>query len=262
MQKRTHSPRYQAIADDLLGRIANGEYAPGNRLPSEAQLCADYGVSRGTAVRAVEQLVSDGIVSRRQGAGSFVARPSLHRRSGNLLSFSESAASEGLKTRHALISIADASIEQAMQYSCDEPAVFLVRLRYLDDVPCAVHRSIIPAAVANHVDALNGKHGGALNKADFSLYRAFELAGFRVCTANERVTTRLATLEETNLLNVSEPAPVMVVFRRSQDKSGRLVEAVEAVYHGQYYSYDMHLVAAPTDKAGTQLQMKSALRSK
>lgn len=234
------------LAEDLRGSIEQGEFKPGDRLPSESQLCNDYGVSRGTVVRAIEQLVAEGIVHRRQGAGSFVARPSLHRRAGNLLSFSESAAVEGLRSEQVHLSLDEATDEQTREFQCDTPAMFLCRLRYLDGLPCAVHRSIIPIHVSRRIDALNGKGEDQLLDPAFSLYDAFEGAGFRVREARERVATRLAGPEESRLLNITEPAPVMVVFRRSYDGSGRLVEAVEAVYHGEFYTYDMRLVATPS----------------
>jgi GntR family transcriptional regulator len=246
MLKSVSNPRYQVLANELRQRIAGGDYKPGDRLPSESQLCVEYGVSRGTVVRAIEQLVIAGIVHRRQGDGSFVARPSLHRHPGNLLSFSESAASEGHRSSQTLLSVGEASAEQVREFQCDGPAVFLQRLRQIDGLPCAVHRSIIPMHVASQIEALNGTDPGALECGNFSLYEALDAAGFTVREAHERVTTRLASREECDLLNIEEPAPVMVVFRRSHGVSGRLVEAVEAVYHGGYYTYDMHLIAAPS----------------
>lgn len=250
MQRHIAQPRYLMLADDLRGRIEDGAFKPGDRLPSEAQLCADHGVSRGTVVRAIEQLVSDGIVHRRQGAGSFVARPSLHRRAGNLLSFTESAAGEGKQSQQTLIAFKPASEEQVREFDCDGPAVYMCRLRSLDGLPCAIHRSIVPAHVARRIDALNGKEPQALKESGFSLYHALDEAGFKVREARERVTTRLANAEETELLGLDDPAAVMVVFRRSYDGSGRLVEAVEAVYHGEYYTYDMRLVSAPSAVTG------------
>lgn len=246
MKKLSAVPRYLMLAEDLRARVESGVFKPGDRLPSEAQLCADNAVSRGTVVRAIEQLVADGIVHRRQGAGSFVARPSLHRRAGKLLSFTESAKGEGLRSEQSLISFGEASHEQILEFHCDRPAVYLCRLRYLDRLPCAIHRSIIPMHVARRIEQLNKTGEDALRAKDFSLYDALENAGFRVADARERVTTRLATPEETELLDLEDPTAVMVVFRRSFDGTGSLVEAVEAVYNGEFYTYDMRLTAGPS----------------
>lgn len=250
MHRPVTNPRYQMLANELRQSIERGEYKPGDRLPSESELCASYGVSRGTVVRAIEQLVSEGAVHRRQGSGSFVTRPSLHRRAGKLLSFTESAAGDGLRSTQSLLSIGQATSEQVAQFQCGGPAIDLRRLRFIDGLPCAVHHSVIPTRVARNVDALNGSDPDQLQRVDFSLYGALDSAGYTVREAQERVTTRLAQNEECSLLNIDPPAAVMVVFRRSFDGSGKLVEAVEAVHHGEYYTYDMRLVAAPSMASG------------
>ena len=245
MEQLAYAPRYIVLADVLRRRIQDGEFKPGDRFPSEAELCSANGVSRGTVVRAIEKLVADGIIHRRQGVGSFVARPSLHRQSGKLQSFTQSAFAKGLKSQQALIAFGRASNERARQFQCDTPAVYLERLRSIEGVPCAVHRSIIPETVASKLEALGDFGEVQRNDPDFSLYRSLEAGGFKVVEAQERISSRLAGHEDAEHLRVEETAPVMVIFRRSYDATGRLVEAVEAVYLSEYYSYDVRLVASP-----------------
>lgn len=66
-------PRYAIIRDAIRGRIAEGSLAPGDRVPSENELAAEYCVSRMTARRALRELAETGVVLRSQGLGSFVA---------------------------------------------------------------------------------------------------------------------------------------------------------------------------------------------
>ncbi len=229
----------------MRAAIADGEYNPGDRLPSESELCLQHGVSRGTVVRAIEDLVREGIVYRRQGAGSFIARPSLHRRAGRLLSFSQSAANEGRSSTQVVLVKRTMSKLEAGEFQCDGTAIYLERLRLLDGIPCAIHRSVVPRRVAVKVPSLSDEQPEELERSDFSLYRAFEQAGFRVSTAQERVATRLATPEECVALKVAHPAAVMTVFRRSFDARASLLEAVEAIYHSEYYTFDFRLMTAP-----------------
>ena len=86
MQNHNKIPRYHQLAIDLRTSIISGKYKFGVKLPSETELCKNYGVSRGTAVKAIEQLVKEGIAIRKQGTGTFVARPSLQRKTGRLQS--------------------------------------------------------------------------------------------------------------------------------------------------------------------------------
>jgi DNA-binding GntR family transcriptional regulator len=73
--KRT--PIYQTIADTLAERIASGTYEPTKRLPSESQLCAEFGVSPLTVRKALSILANQGLVWSEQGRGTFVRSPSL-----------------------------------------------------------------------------------------------------------------------------------------------------------------------------------------
>jgi GntR family transcriptional regulator len=65
-------PRYLRVAEDLVSRIVGGEYLLGDRLPTEADLCTVYGVSRGTIRGALDQLESLGMITRWPGAGTRV----------------------------------------------------------------------------------------------------------------------------------------------------------------------------------------------
>lgn len=66
-------PLYRQLRQELFSRIRKGEFAPGDLLPSENQLCEEYGVSLTTARRALLELVKEGIVRRRAGIGTMVA---------------------------------------------------------------------------------------------------------------------------------------------------------------------------------------------
>ncbi|MFE2747121.1 GntR family transcriptional regulator [Streptomyces scopuliridis] len=67
-------PRYVAIADDLMGRIAAGRWAVGELLPTEPELAMEYGVSRETLRRALRRLELAGLISRHKGIGTRVER--------------------------------------------------------------------------------------------------------------------------------------------------------------------------------------------
>jgi len=66
-------PLYQQLRQQLFSRIRRGEFGPGDMLPSENQLCEEYGVSVTTARRALLELVKEGVVRRRMGVGTMVS---------------------------------------------------------------------------------------------------------------------------------------------------------------------------------------------
>jgi GntR family transcriptional regulator, histidine utilization repressor len=69
------APPYRRIKDRLKRALGRGRYPPGARMPSEAELCARYGVSRMTAHRALRELADEGLLLRVQGLGTFAAEP-------------------------------------------------------------------------------------------------------------------------------------------------------------------------------------------
>ncbi|MEO1366175.1 MAG: GntR family transcriptional regulator, partial [Acidobacteriota bacterium] len=68
-------PLYQQIKDRIAGRIARGEWTPGQRIPSENEIVRELGVSRMTVNRALREMAQEGHLLRVAGVGTFVAEP-------------------------------------------------------------------------------------------------------------------------------------------------------------------------------------------
>ncbi|MBQ4856367.1 GntR family transcriptional regulator [Rhodanobacter sp. B2A1Ga4] len=235
------SPLYLQLANDLREGILSGRWNPGDTLPSEPELCRLYGISRGTVVRAVEMLIQEGLVQRRQGAGTYVSRPALHRQPGLLASFSETVRQHGRKPSHKLLKRNDLTREQALQYGCTTAAVQLLRLRFVDGTPWSIHNSILPMRIASRLKALAPENAEELRAPDFSLYRAYTEAGIPVDHAEEILHARAATAQEARLLKLPARAVLMTLHRKSYDADSGLLEIVESDYAGESYSYTVSL---------------------
>lgn len=245
-------PRYRVLANTLRQEIVSGAYQPGAQLPTEAELAKRFGMSRGTVVKAIDTLVGEGVVTKRQGAGSFVSMPSLHRRSSRLMSFTETLDAQGHTASQKVLSYGGADTEEARAFGAHEPAVLLTRLRYVDHVPVTIHRSFIPDRV---MAKLSAERLGQLLKGEASLYAAFEAEEITIDRGAEHVSARLATADEAKALNLQLPAALMVVIRQSFDAEGQLIEAAEAVYHADYYTYDLDLIRGQAHEAPHRLRI-------
>ena len=238
---KSAQPRYRQLAASLRAAIADGTYGPGAQLPTEGELARRFDVSRGTVIKAITELVGEGVVTKRQGSGSYVSLPSLHRRWARLVSFSETVTEQGRKAGQRVLSYGPADEATARAFGSVAPSVQLVRLRYVDGVAYSVHRSIVPQRV---IDRLPAESLGQLIKGGesrFSLYAAFEAAGLIIERGTEHISARIASKDEARMLNLKHPAALMVVIRQSYDRDGQLIEAVEAVYDAASYSYDLDL---------------------
>src|SRR5829696_3091820 len=90
-------PRYYQLKEILHEKIRTGQWQPGALIPSERELCAQYGLSRMTARQSVIELVREGLLYRVQGKGTFVARPRITQQLMALTGFSQDMAARGFK---------------------------------------------------------------------------------------------------------------------------------------------------------------------
>lgn len=238
-------PLYLQIADRLREDIASlGE---GARIPSEPQLARDWGVSRFTVARAVEQLADEGLITRRQGSGSFVAAAPLRRQPGYLLSFTEAVEAAGHRATHQLLAFDQAPWQPGLPYPEGIELIRLDRLRLVDGMAVALHRSLISAELARST----GLTRAVAASQSFSLYRFFEERGLSVHGATERLIACTADPRDRELLNLGAEAVVVAVTRHSFAADGMPLDAVNAVYDARRYSYEATLVRQPRNHASS-----------
>lgn len=229
-------PLYLQIADRLREDIIAMD--SGARIPSEPQLAKDWGVSRFTVAKAVEQLVDEGLITRRQGSGSFVAEAPLRRAPGYLLSFTEAVEAAGRKPSHELIAFTKTGWRDGLPYPEDAELVLLDRLRRVDGVAVARHRSVLSAELIDSI----GLTEKVARASDFSLYRYYGEHGLSVDTATEHLVASVAGKDDRKLLGLTGDAVVVAVTRHSFAADGTPLDAVSAIYDARRYSYEARLV--------------------
>jgi GntR family transcriptional regulator len=139
------TPLHVVITEKLRHQIVNGDYQPGEQLPSEHQLMATFGLSRITVRRAITNLVNQGLVSSHQGKGVFVTerRKVTYALSSPLVFLEQDLARQGIKFAIQNLVFKKVSapepIQTALHLSPDEPTAYLQKKIFLmDDVPGAV----------------------------------------------------------------------------------------------------------------------------
>ena len=214
-------PVHVSIRDDLRMRITAGEWAAGERLPSETDLAARYGVARMTVRQAIGALAGEGVVVRRQGLGTFAAECLPTRRVGALLSFTEEMRSQGWEVESRLIK---AAVEQptdlareALQLAAGAATVTIQRVRIVDSYPIAVQHSWLPCARFAGLDA------EPLLKD--SLYATIEgRYGVRIMRASQVFAATAAGGCEAELLELKPGSPVLRITRTTYDGANCPVE--------------------------------------
>lgn len=227
--------KYHSIRDSILDLVA--ELSVGDALPPERVLAIRFGVSRMTLRRAVEELVREGRLERRQGAGTFVAEPKFAQGLA-VTSFSEDMRQRGAVPSSRTLAVdevlAGAQLGRRLQLSPGERVTRVVRLRLADDAPMAVETLHVPQSVAP------GLSGDMLAERSFyellASHYGVELGG-----GTQTIEATVTDETESEILDVPLHSPAFLFERLSWAADGRVVEFVRSVYRGDRYQFTVEL---------------------
>jgi GntR family transcriptional regulator len=218
------------IEEWLAGAISVGRLAPGDRLPSEQQLAAWFGVSRMTLRHALGELARRGLVIRAvgRGGGTFVAEPKLEQDFTTLAGFSEQLRRHGLTPGARVLAAAEhlagPASAAALQIAEDDLVYGIRRIRLADGRPLLLEHSQFPAAVFP---------GMLESRLDGSLYELLEVKyGQLPHRARERLEPVTASVREAEALEVAEGAPLMLVERTAYSRAGQPLEFARDLFRG------------------------------
>jgi len=235
-------PLYSQLAGLLRDLISSEELGPDGRLPSEPELVARYGVSRSTSAKALDVLEREGLIRREQGRGTFVRETVLERPLPELTGFTEHVTKAGYEPGQRLLSVERLRGEDAgslsSRFGAGQDVVVVRRVRLVDGEPVGLHRTVLPAALAERVGFVEDR----LREGRVSLYALLREHGVELAWAEEHLQARSATEAEAALLDVPVGEALINVRRFSHDRQDNLVEAVDAVYIGRRYDYRVTLV--------------------
>lgn len=236
----SHLPYYVQLKEIIRARMETGEWAAGDRLPSEAELCAMFGVSRTVVRQALQELTYEGLVKRRKGKGSFVVRPKISEQLvQKLTGFYQDMVQQGYAPVTEVLTqrVVPASGEIAgyLNIEAGTPIIEIERLRSVDDVPIVLVTTYIPSALCPdliHEDLRNQ-----------SLYELLESRYHLVVTRGRRtIQSVLADGAQAKLLGIAKGAPLFRLDSTSFLADGRGVEYYVAYHRGDRSQFEVELI--------------------
>jgi GntR family transcriptional regulator len=205
--------------------------AAGEAIPSERQLGTDLGVSRLTVRAALDQLVREGYLVRRRGAGTFVAEPKVPK-GIDISSFSDEMRERGLTPASRTLDLrtipAGARLGRILHVSPSEPVLSVKRLRLADGDPMAiellhVRASLVPGLTAEDLET---------NSFYDLLATRYEIA---IVGGTQTVEPTVTNEEESEALGVPLHSPALLFERVTRAASGEVVEFTGSTYRGDRY---------------------------
>lgn len=240
-------PRYYQVYLTLRDWIHNGNYRSGTKLPTESELCETFGVSRITVRKAVDLLVTDKLVRREQGRGTFVtgndATPPLTGDMGQLLKRLDALAQRSEVRDVAvsqLIADEDTRLDLNLEAGADVTCVSLVRV--LQGKTIGRSRTYFPADLDVEIiaDEINS----------FSMVSVLDRNGIEIISADQVIGATLADMQDATVLGCTVGTPLVRIRLIVFDKNYRPVERHDAVYLADFYQHRIHLVREPKELGG------------
>ncbi|WP_407492985.1 GntR family transcriptional regulator [Pseudooceanicola sp. MF1-13] len=213
-------PAYARLRDTLTARIASGVWTPDKPIPSEARLAREFDVSVGTVRKAVDGLVDEGLLERRQGSGTYLHAPSFN---ASLFRFFAMRDGDGgplsiPQSKMILRSRADAPAEASKALGTAK-TIKIVRLRSLQDQPVLFEEIYIPCARFEGFEALPDTAFGPLLYPTY-----FEHFGVLVKRATDEVSFGNASDAVAQQLRIKTGDPLAVIRRTAFDIEDKPVE--------------------------------------
>lgn len=240
IERESPTPLYHQLKELLGSRIANGEWQPGDMLPTEEQLQEQYEVSRTTVRQALKVLELEGLISRQRGRGTFVSRPKLSHSAEPHFRLIDTLLQQGVQPGWQLLSAewvpSSQEVAEQLQLDPGTPVFRLCRLRLANEEPIGYHVAFASPAVATAIDKQRLDSGGSLDY----LRGNDALDGSHA----DRILEAIPAAEEAAAqLDVEIGAPMLQIRRQVFSRSGDLIEILCAVYRGDRLQY--HVRHAP-----------------
>ena len=229
-------PLYFQVAQQIEHAISDGGLAAGDRLDNEISLAEQFGLSRPTMRRAIQELVDKGLLVRKRGVGTQVVHGRVTRPVELSSLFDDLATHHQTPTTTVLTNETIQATDEVgvmLAVPSGSAVLHLRRLRFADGEPLAIMENFLPEDLIGI---------GHMDLASRGLYQLMRGRGVNIRVAKQRIGARTGTPEECALLDEKRGTPVLTMDRAAHDDSGRPVEWGRHCYRASQYSFEVTLV--------------------
>jgi len=232
-------PLYYQLGSVLREKILSGQFAAGDRIPTEAELSGEYGVSRITVRQALAAIEEEGLIRREAGRGTFVSEQPAFTGALRVEGSLDDLISMGLATSVRLLDLrtvkATPAQAERLQLQPGAPLTRCTRLRFHHEgEPFSYIVNLLPYEIGRRIRRPEWRKG--------TILKALERLGHAPEDADQTVQASLADANLARLLKTRIGAPLLSVDRVVRTREGRPVELVHTHYRSDIYCLNVHLV--------------------
>jgi len=210
MSEDIQKPLYARIQEYIAELILSGKLAPEHKIQSERDFSEDLGVSRMTVRRAITELVNEGLLERRHGSGTYVAKPRVTYESHEMVNYLRAMQERNIATASQLIEfgeiVASRRLAETLDIEIGNPIYRVIILRFANRVPVILERGFFPCSRCPGLEEWDLEKSSIYDL----LTTVYKLKLGRISQTVEAVT---ATDTAARQLRVDEGFPLMMLSR-------------------------------------------------
>jgi GntR family transcriptional regulator len=215
-----YRPLYRQVYDIVVRRVVQGNWRPGEALPSEQSLARELGVSQGTMRKVLDSLTAEKLLERRQGKGTFIAENTQERALFRFFRMAKPGGKRLIPERAGelvKVRMSRAPERTKLDLARNDRVVEITRTRLIEGRPALHELIILPAVLFPGIEKKT-----SLPNTLYSLYQTEY--GINIVAAHEELRPELATAEDQRVLQVPEGSPMLVIDRLAVSLQDRKVE--------------------------------------
>ena len=236
LNKNSSVSLYEQLCCEMKSNLEKGIWKGGNKIPSENEMAAEYGVSRMTVRSAVTELVKTGYLYRVQGKGTYVSPAHMKVTTTGFKTFRQQLQEMGLIYHTDVLECKRIKSTHYLRESLGlvnekSTLLYVHRVTYVDDKPVCIHKAFIP----ENVDEIVTRE----NLEMYSLFGLLAQCGYRTANINEHIKCVSTGTDDSKILKVSKGHPLLIVSDIHRNAAGIAFILNEYAFRGEQVSIDV-----------------------
>ncbi|MEG0857485.1 MAG: GntR family transcriptional regulator [Terrisporobacter sp.] len=231
IDKSSPIPVYYQLKNDLITKISQGLWKPGECIASERELCEIYGVSRMTIRQALGELVQEDVLLKIKGKGTFVCEPTVKQE--DMMSFTDMMKQTGRNLKTEVIDFDKIDTPEHLTEIIPLDEVYRInRKRIVDNVCIAVEKVYIPIDYCGYIDE---------KMLEGSLFKILEEFGYVVDHSQSSIAAVIMDDKLKKLFDVSEEIPLLKMTSKTYTQKGKMLFLEESIYRSDKFVLQVNI---------------------